>query len=96
MATFVSLITLTDQGIRDVKQSPERAEAFSALAETLGVTVKAVYYTIGAYDMVVIAEGEDQAVVASVLATAAFGNLRTQTMLAFSKDEMKAIVAKMG
>jgi uncharacterized protein with GYD domain len=95
MATFVSLINLTEQGIRNVKQSPQRFEAFKAMAEDQGVTVKAVYYTIGQFDMMVVVEGQDQAVVASLLATNAFGNVRSQTMLAYSVDEMKAITAMM-
>ena len=94
MATFVSLVTLTDQGIRNVKQSPQRFEAFKALAENYGVTIKGVYYTVGQYDMVVVAEGEEQSVIASILATNEFGNLRSQTMLAYSVDEMKAITEK--
>ena len=95
MATFVSLITLTEQGIRSIKQSPQRAEAFMAMAENYDVTIKAVYYTVGQYDMIVIAEGENESTMASLLATNAFGNLRSQTMLAFSVDEMKSITDMM-
>ena len=95
MATFVSLINLTEQGIRNVKESPQRAEAFTAMAENYDVTVKAIYYTIGQFDMIVVAEGESQSVVASLLATNAFGNLRSQTMLAYSVDEMKAIAERL-
>ena len=95
MATFVSLITLTEQGIRSIKQSPQRAEAFMAMADNYDVTMKAVYYTVGQYDMIVIAEGENESTMASLLATNAFGNLRSQTMLAFSVDEMKAITDMM-
>ena len=95
MATFVSLITLTEQGIRSIKQSPQRAEAFMAMAKNYDVTIKAVYYTVGQYDMIVIAEGENESTMASLLATNAFGNLRSQTMLAFSVDEMKAITDMM-
>ena len=95
MATFVSLITLTEQGIRSIKQSPQRAEAFMAMGENYEVTIKAVYYTVGQYDMIVIAEGDNESAMASLLATNAFGNLRSQTMLAYSVDEMKAITDKM-
>lgn len=52
MATFISLINFTDQGIRNVKDSPARFEAFKAMAEKLGVTVKSAYYTLGNYDIV--------------------------------------------
>jgi len=95
MATFVSLINLTDQGIRNVKESPHRFEAFKEMAEKQGVTVKAVYYTMGQFDMVVIVEGNDQSAIASLLVSNALGNIRSQTLLAYSVDEMKAITAMM-
>jgi len=95
MTTFVSLINLTDQGIRNVKQSPHRFEAFKAMAARVGVKVKTVYYTVGQFDMIVILEGDDQSAIASLLATNALGNIRTQTMLAYSVDEMKDIAALM-
>ena len=95
MTTFVSLINLTDQGVRDVKRSPHRFEAFKAMAARLGVKVKAVYYTVGQFDMIVIVEGNEQSAIASLLATNALGNIRSQTMLAYSVDEMKDIAAMM-
>lgn len=95
MATFVSLVSLTDQGIRNVKESPGRFEAFKAMAEKSGLTVKSAYYTVGTYDMVIVTEGQDEAATALLLKTASFGNVRTQTMRGFSIDEMKSIVAKL-
>ena len=95
MTTFVSLINLTDQGIRNVKQSPMRFEAFKAMAAQQGVKVIAVYYTVGQFDMILIVEGNDQSVIASLLATNALGNIRSKTMLAYSVDEMKDIAAMM-
>ena len=64
MATFICLVNFTDQGIRNVKDSPGRYEAFKALAEKVGGTVKSVYYTMGHYDMVLILEGSDEAAMA--------------------------------
>jgi len=58
---FISLVNFTDQGIRNVKDSADRFEAFKAMAEKLGGTLKGVYYTMGHYDMVVIMEGSDEA-----------------------------------
>ncbi len=95
MTTFVSLLNLTDQGIRNVKESPHRFEAFKDMAAKQGITVKAVYYTVGQFDMIVIVEGNDQAAIASLLATNALGNIRSQTMLAYTVDEMKNITAMM-
>lgn len=95
MTTFVSLINLTDQGMQNVKESPHRFEAFKDMAAKRGITVKAVYYTVGQFDMIVIVEGNDQSAMATLLATNALGNIRSQTMLAYSVDEMKAITAMM-
>ena len=95
MATFIGLINLTDQGIRNVKDSPRRFEAFQAAAEKLGVKVKSVYYTLGQYDMLVVIEGPDEAVTAALLTVSSLGNVRTQTLRGFSLDEIKGIVSAM-
>ncbi|MDH3287904.1 MAG: GYD domain-containing protein [Betaproteobacteria bacterium] len=95
MATFISLLNFTDQGIRDVKESPRRYEAFRFMAEKLGVTVESVHYTVGHYDLVVILEGSDEAVTAALLKAGSLGNVRTETLRGFSTEEMKKIVGTM-
>ena len=95
MATFISLVNFTDQGIRNVKDSPDRYEAFKALAEKLGDTVKGVYYTMGHYDMVLIVEGSDEAAMTAMLKVGSLGNVRTETLRGFSLEEMKKIIGKM-
>jgi uncharacterized protein with GYD domain len=95
MATYVTLVNFTDQGIRNIKDSPERLAAFRSLAEKAGVTIRSVHYTVGAYDIVTVAEGSDEAVTSVLLKLGSLGNVRTQTMRAFSAEEMKAIIGKM-
>jgi len=95
MATFISLMNFTDQGIRDVKESPRRSDAFRVMAEKLGVTVKDAYYTVGRYDLVVILEGSDEAVTAALLKAGSLGNVRTETLRGFSLEEMRKIVSQM-
>jgi len=95
MATFISLLNFTDQGIRNVKDSPDRYEAFRAMAEKLGVRVKDMYYTVGHYDIVVVMEGSDEAVTTALLKVASLGNVRTETLRGFSLDDMKKIVGTM-
>lgn len=95
MSTFVSLVNFTDQGIKDVKESPRRSEAFRVMAEKLGVTVKSIYYTVGHYDLVVTLEGSDEAVTAVLLKTGSLGNVRSETLRGFSVDEMKKITGMM-
>ena len=93
MPTFISLVSFTDQGIRAVKDSPDRFNAFKALAEKMGVTVKGIYYTIGTCDMVTIVEGPEDATTAVLLKVGSLGNVRSQTLRGFSVDEMRKIIA---
>jgi uncharacterized protein with GYD domain len=95
MATFITLVNFTDQGIRNVKDSPERAAAFKTMAEKLGVTVKSVYYTLGNFDLVLVVEGPEEAVMTGLLKTGSLGNVRTQTLRGFSIEEMKSMIGKM-
>jgi uncharacterized protein with GYD domain len=95
MATFISLVNFTDQGIRNVKDSPDRYEAFRAMAEKMGAKVKGVYYTIGHYDMVLIVEGSDEVAMTAMLKVGSLGNVRTETLRGFSLEEMRKIVGKM-
>ena len=92
MATHIVLIDFTDQGIRNVKQSPERAKGAIAAAEKLGIRVKG---TLGAHDAVLVAESpDDEAITAWALGLSSLGNVRTQTMRAFTADETNRILAK--
>jgi uncharacterized protein with GYD domain len=95
MATFISLVNFTDHGIRTIKESPDRAMAFKAMAEKAGVNVKAIYYTIGNYDAVLIAEGSDEAAMALLLKAGSLGNTRSQTLRGFAVEEMRKIIATM-
>jgi uncharacterized protein with GYD domain len=95
MATFITLLKFTDQGIRNIKDSPDRSDAVRSLAAKVGVTVKDVYWTVGHYDIVVIMEGSDEAVTAALLKVGSLGNVRTETLRGFSADEMRRIIAQM-
>ena len=95
MATYIVLASFTDQGIKTVKESPARFEAFKASAEKADIRIRSVHYTIGAYDIVVTVEGSDEAITAALLKLGSLGNVRTQTLRAMSVDEMKAMVAKL-
>ena len=95
MPAFIILANFTDQGARAIKDSPERFEAFKSLAEAAGVTVKSVHWTTGAYDMVLVTEGPEDASMSLNLKMAALGNVRTQTLRGFSCAEMRKLVAAM-
>lgn len=92
MPAYITLGNFTDQGARAIKDSPERFEAFKALAEGAGVTIKSVHWTTGAFDIVLVAEGPEEAVMALSVKTAALGNIRTQTLRAFTAAEMRKFV----
>jgi uncharacterized protein with GYD domain len=96
MVTNVVLAKFTDQGIRNVKESPKRADAFKQMAKTFGVTVKDIFWTQGRYDIVTIVEAPDESSVMLLsLSLSALGNVRTESLRAFSADEMATIVGKM-
>ena len=93
MPAYITLANFTDQGARTIKESPDRFEAFKALAEGAGVTIKSVHWTTGAYDLVLVSEGPEDALMSLNLKTAALGNIRTQTLRGFSIGEMRKLVA---
>jgi len=95
MGTFISLINFTDQGVRNVQESPQRFHMFTLMAEKLGVSVKSAYYTVGHYDVVLVLEGTDEAVTMALLKVGSVGNVRSQTLRAFSVDEMQKMVNSM-
>jgi uncharacterized protein with GYD domain len=96
MATYVMLTHFTEQGIKHVKDSPKRAEAFRQMAKKHGATVKELLWTLGQYDIVTIVEAPDEmSMTALGLEVGALGNIRTQTLRAFSESEMKTIISKM-
>jgi len=96
MATFIVLGNFTEQGIRNIKESPKRADAFKAMAGKVGVKVKDIYWTLGHYDMVVTVDAPDAATATSIgLAVGSLGNIRTETLTAFSAEEIGKIIGKM-
>lgn len=94
MATFISLFRFTDQGIRTVKESPTRVEAFKVTASRLSVAVKSVFYTLGDHDLVVTMDGSDEAVTTLLLKTGSNGNVKTHTMRAYTQDEFTGLLGR--
>jgi uncharacterized protein with GYD domain len=95
MATYVSLIQFTDQGIRNVKDTVKRGQATMAEAEKMGMKIIEEFWTLGAYDVVALFEApDDETVSAFVLKNGALGNAKSQTLRAFRKEEMEGILAK--
>jgi uncharacterized protein with GYD domain len=96
MATYVVLANFTDQGIRNAKDSPKRAEAFKEMAKDFGVTVRDLLWIQGRYDILTILEAPDElSVMALSVSAGALGNIRTETLRAFSMEDVTKIVGKM-
>jgi len=86
--TYISLVQFTDKGIQGAKQTTQRVAAWAAKVQSMGVTIKQMYWTLGQYDQVCIFEAPDDETAATVLLAAdMLGNIRTQTMRAFTASE---------
>src|SRR6476659_8432163 len=95
MATYISLVKFTDKGIQAAKQTTERVADGSAKVQSRGVSIKQMYWTLGQYDQVCIFEAPaDETAASLLLAADMLGNIRTQTMRAFTASEMDKILAK--
>ena len=96
MSTYILLATYTEQGIRGIKDTVKRAGAVKELAQKAGLTMKETYWTLGQYDLIAVFEApNDESMTAFSLSVATLGNVKTQTLRAFSTTEMTGIVAKM-
>ena len=90
MATYILLVNFTEQGVRKAEDSPKRADTFKALAKKAGVNVKDLYWTLGQYDALAIIEASDNATATAVsLSLSKLGNVRTQTLPAFSAADYR-------
>ena len=97
MAQYIMLANWTDQGIRNVKDSPGRLDAARQQWKKHGVEITAFYMTMGSHDMVTILEApNDEAVAKVALALGSAGNLRTTTLKAFNEAEYRQIVQTLG
>jgi len=95
MANYVILGNFTDQGIRGIKDTTKRAKAFRDLAEDMGGSIKDIYWTLGAYDIVLMMEApDDETVTAILMKVGSLGNLKSQTLRAFNEAEISSIISR--
>jgi len=96
MPTYVLLMKLTDQGIKDIKNAPSRIEEAIKGWEAMGGKTLSFYSTMGEYDYVAIGEApNDETAVAFLLKLGSAGSVRTTTLKAFPKEVFAGIVAKL-
>ncbi len=94
MATYISLLKFTQQGIKNIKQGPERLDAAKQAFKAAGAEIKDFYLTMGQYDAIVVSEAPDDETTAKIaLSIGALGNVQTETFPAFSESEYKKIVS---
>ena len=96
MPTYLTLYNWTDQGIKVVKETVTRADQATKAIEQAGGRVLGIYWTQGRYDLVAIAEWPDEdTAMAFALQLATVGNVHSETMRAFSRDDMQRILGKL-
>jgi uncharacterized protein with GYD domain len=96
MTTYIVLGQFTDQGIRSVKDTAKRASAVREAARKFGATVKSLYWTLGAYDVVTVVDApNDESVAALLFSIGSLGNVRTQSLKAFEADEVERILGRL-
>jgi uncharacterized protein with GYD domain len=97
MTAYVSLINWTDQGIKNFRDTTQRAADFSRLVESSGGRVRELLWTVGEYDIVCVIDfPDDETGVATLLRLGSAGNIRSNTLRAFSAEEMAGIIARAG
>ena len=95
MQTYILLLKLTDQGIKDIANAPQRIDQAAARLEAIGGHLLDFYMVMGDYDYVAIGElPSDEAVATFLLALGAEGNVRTTTLKAFTRKEFAVMVSK--
>lgn len=96
MATYISLINYTQQGIQKIKESPSRLDSAKKAFEAMGAKVVAFYLVMGQYDIIMVAEAPDDETVAKLaLSIGSLGSIRTQTLRAFTEDEYRKVIASL-
>jgi uncharacterized protein with GYD domain len=95
MPTYVTLMKWTEQGVKDVKATVDRSEQARQAIEQMGGHMPTIFWTQGAYDLVAITDFPDEETATAFLLTLAkMGNLRGETLRAFSAEEMRRILEK--
>ena len=96
MAKYISLIKYTQKGVENIKESPNRYDAFKQLCESMGARAEGIYLTMGRYDLVVIFDAPNPETVAKlILATSSKGAVSTETLHAFSEEDYRKIISEL-
>jgi uncharacterized protein with GYD domain len=93
MPTYIGLVKLTEQGMRNVKETTKRAKSFREMAELAGLKVREILWTMGRYDLVLVIDApNDETISRLALGLGMGGNAKTETLKAFSSQEMDQVL----
>ena len=96
MAKYISLVKYTQKGVENIKDSPNRLDAFKQVCQSMGAKVEGFYLTMGRYDLVVIVDAPDPETIAKIiLATASRGAISTETLPAFTEEEYRKVISEL-
>jgi uncharacterized protein with GYD domain len=96
MPIYINMVRWTDQGIKNIKEAPQRIDAFRKAVEGAGGKLIGFYVTMGKYDIVTIIDiPNDEAYANVTLSTGSKGSIRTETMKAFTEDQFRSILTKL-
>ena len=96
MPTYVSLVRYTEQGIKNIKESPARLEAAKKLAQSAGAEIKSFYLALGTYDIVLTVDApNDETAAKLVLSIGSLGNVRTDTLRVFNETEFRKLIGSL-
>ncbi|HEY3990152.1 MAG TPA: GYD domain-containing protein [Acidobacteriaceae bacterium] len=97
MPTYIAMLKWTPQGLKDVKDSTSRLAAARKSFQSAGVTLKEFYLVMGQYDAITIMEAPDDATLAAaILKTASQGSITSETCRAFTEEEHRQIIGRLG
>jgi uncharacterized protein with GYD domain len=96
MATYVTLLRYTEQGIKNIKDSPARLDAAKKMFQSVGAEMKAWYLALGRYDVILIGDApNDETAAKLALSLGSLGNVRTETMRVFTESEFRKLVGSL-
>jgi uncharacterized protein with GYD domain len=96
MPTYITLIKYTQQGVENMKDSPNRLDTAKELFKSMGAEIKAFYLAMGNYDAVLISEApDDETAMKLALTTGSAGAIRTETQRVFPEDEYRKIISEL-
>ena len=97
MAKYVGLFNWTDQGVRNAQDTVQRVEQARSAFGAMGIQIETIYWTLGRYDIVAVFDApDDETVTAAMLRLSGQGNVRSETLRAFTAEDVSGILSKLG